>query len=258
MTEVHLIATTKLTKGFYDLIFEMEQLGIADWHNKQMFSGDTLVEFCGRLCYRSWAPYVEGNPKLNANVQKVRIGNKKYIENILNSKHGSVLEHVNFTFLLSGVSRVLTHELVRHRAGMAYSQESLRYCKLEHLELVIPDSETELLDEESDKLFVDALTDIRKTVAKLNKLLLKDDISFFRKKRITSLIRRIAPIGINTSIIFTANARALRHIIEMRTSPHAEAEICNIFKRVAVLARDAAPNIFQDMKSDFTFENSKV
>src|SRR5271168_1529537 len=86
--------------------------------------GETLVEFGGRACYRSW------EPGLNPNVTKVRTDQREYFANILRSAHGSVMEHANYSFALRNVSRVLTHELVRHRAGSAFSQESLRYVRL--------------------------------------------------------------------------------------------------------------------------------
>src|SRR3954454_19864335 len=80
--------------------------------------GELLVEFGGRACYRSW------EPGLNPNVTKVRTDQREYFANLLRSAHGSVLEHANYSFALLNVSRVFTHELVRHRAGSAFSQES--------------------------------------------------------------------------------------------------------------------------------------
>src|SRR5579864_9777667 len=74
-----------------------------------------LAEFAGRLCYRSW------EPGLNPNVTRVRTDQDKYLENILASAHGSVLEHVSISFVLPNVSRVFTHELARHRPGVAIS-----------------------------------------------------------------------------------------------------------------------------------------
>src|SRR5450759_1727286 len=73
---------------------------------------ETLVEFAGRICYRSW---VAG---LNPNVSSVRTDRERYFDNILASGHGSILEHANFSFVFRDVSRVFTHELVRHRAGV--------------------------------------------------------------------------------------------------------------------------------------------
>src|SRR5664279_1394951 len=71
--------------------------------------GQRLVEIMGRLCYRSWAP------GLNPNVSRVRTSHPAYMANLLASGHGSVLEHANYTFVFKDVSRVFTHELVRHR-----------------------------------------------------------------------------------------------------------------------------------------------
>ena len=76
--------------------------------------GERLAEFAGRLCYMS-----QHNPAKRAT--------REYLENIKKQGHGSVLEHANYSILLEGVSRSLTHELVRHRAGFAYSQLSQRY-----------------------------------------------------------------------------------------------------------------------------------
>src|SRR5262245_17016001 len=78
---------------------------------------DALGEFAGRLCYRSW------EPGLNANVTRVREDSAEYHRNTLSSGHGAIYEHASITFLFQDVSRVFTHELVRHRAGVAISQE---------------------------------------------------------------------------------------------------------------------------------------
>ena len=90
------------------------------------------MEFGGRACYRSW------EPGLNPNVTRVRTDQKEYFANILRSAHGSVLEHANWSFALRNVSRVFTHELVRHRAGSAFSQESLRYVRLTDIGFRVP------------------------------------------------------------------------------------------------------------------------
>src|SRR5487761_1826536 len=92
-----------------------------------------LAEFAGKRRYRSW------EPGLNPNVRKVRDDQAKYLENILRSGHGSVLEHLSFTFVLHNVSRVFTHEIVRHRPGTAISQESLRFVRLDELPFWSPD-----------------------------------------------------------------------------------------------------------------------
>src|SRR4051812_26106030 len=87
--------------------------------------GERLAEFAGRLCYMS-----QHNP--------AKRETREYLENIKKQGHGSVLEHANYSILLEGVSRSLTHELVRHRAGFAYSQLSQRYVDESQASFVIP------------------------------------------------------------------------------------------------------------------------
>src|SRR3954468_24942198 len=87
--------------------------------------GERLAEFAGRLCYMSQA-----NP--------AKRPTREYLDNIKKQGHGSVLEHANYTLLFEGVSRSLTHELVRHRAGFAYSQLSQRYVDESNASFVVP------------------------------------------------------------------------------------------------------------------------
>src|SRR5215208_6397748 len=87
--------------------------------------GERLAEFAGRLCYMS-----QKNPASRAT--------REYLENIKKQGHGSVLEHATYSLLLEGVSRSLTHELVRHRAGFAYSQLSQRYVDESVASFVVP------------------------------------------------------------------------------------------------------------------------
>jgi len=87
--------------------------------------GERLAEFAGRLCYMS-----QRNPAQRST--------REYLVNILKQGHGSVLEHANYSLLIEGVSRSLTHELVRHRAGFAYSQLSQRYVDESEASFVVP------------------------------------------------------------------------------------------------------------------------
>ena len=240
--KIFLLAQTQLGPDFEAFC---EHVG---WDNDGEVTkdGDLLVEAAGRLCYKSWKTY-DGTDKTNPNVLKVREGNADYISNIIESGHGSVLEHVNFTFACMGVSRVFTHEIVRHRAGCAFSQESLRYVRLQDLELVMPGKDE--LASLHRGVVGSVVEDIREAIVSLNKLLIEDneDKSFAWKKKMTSLIRRVAPMGISTNIIFTANARALRHLIVQRTSVHAEIEIRLVFDEIAKKAKAHAPAIFADL-----------
>lgn len=200
-----------------------------------------LVEFCGRVCYRSW------EPGLNRNVSRIRMDQRDYFENLLSSLHGSVLEHASYTFAFRNVSRVFTHELVRHRAGSAFSQESLRYVRLTDIGFRVP-SALEPVREQVVSL-VEQLEEFQVSAAEA--LGLDDDnVPFSVKKEITSALRRLAPIGLSTDIVWTANLRTLRHVIEMRTSPGAEEELRSVFDRVAEVMRQEAPGLFQDFERD--------
>lgn len=216
----------------------LEHIGTKWRPNKEIPDGEMLVEFLGRLCYRSW------EPGLNPNVTKIREDSRKYIQNILKSKHGSVLEHPVSHWVFADVSRVFTHELVRHRAGMAFSQESLRFVRLEDLGLWLP-PEIEA-EPEVAALFEQTFRDLGDLQKKLAVLLGLDGKPFSEKKKLTSAMRRVAPIGLATTIGVTANVRALRHILAMRTAAAAEAEIRVVFDQVMAICQGRWPSFFGD------------
>jgi len=233
---------------------------------------EDLIEFMGRLCYRSF------EPGLNPNVTKIREDQAAYINNILASGHGSVLEHAVSHWVFTDVSRVFTHELVRHRVGTAFSQESLRYVRLVDLGLWLPPEveakpEVAALFEQTFKSLEDLqikLTEAygldrpqtcpqclgvesttrdradRKSVCGKCGGTGQITTPFDTKKRVTSAMRRVAPIGLATCIGVTFNMRALRHVIEMRTAEGAEAEIRYVFDIVAKTAKENWPLIFRD------------
>jgi len=251
--QVFLVAkTTGIAEGIGKYL---KQITAEDW-NTDSTDLDMLPEFMGRLCYRSF------KPKLNANIKKIREGNNVYLRNILKSKHGSVLEHCSMSFVFHNVSRVFTHELVRHRVGVAISQESLRYVRLTDLGLWLPDC----IDRDSrlKQMFEKTFKDLEILQLEIAAYLGLDDsdVKFSEKKKFTSAMRRIAPIGLATTIGWTTNLRNLRFVITQRTSVHAEEEIRLIFQEVAEIAKQEAPNIFQDMTKnefgEYVFENEKV
>lgn len=219
----------------------LKHVGADNWGTDAASGAEVLSEFYGRLCYRSW------KPGMNANVTKVREGNRTYLANILDVKHGSVLEHAVTHWVFADVSRVFTHELVRHRAGCAYSQESLRFVRLTDLGLWLP---PEASDPELQQVFERTfrnLEELQQTMAK--NLGLDDEGRKFKdKKTLTSMMRRLAPEGLATTIGASFNMRALRHIIEMRTAPGAEAEMRFVFDQVAEIATTRWMNIFTDFK----------
>jgi thymidylate synthase (FAD) len=199
--------------------------------------GELLLEFGGRACYRSW------EPGLNPNVSRIRTDRREYFANILRSGHGSVLEHASYSFALRHVSRVFTHELVRHRAGSAFSQESLRYVRLTDIGFRVPPALEPLRErvvsivEQLEEFQVSAAAELGIDA---------EGVPFHVKKEVTSALRRLAPIGLSTDIVWTANTRTLRHVIEMRTAEGAEEELRMVFDKVARIMQSEAPNLFQD------------
>lgn len=201
--------------------------------------GELLVEFGGRACYRSW------EPGLNPNVTRVRTDQREYLANILSSAHGSVLEHANYSFALRNVSRVLTHELVRHRAGSAFSQESLRYVRLTDIGFRVPPALEPVREQVLS--IVERLEEFQVEAARTLGID-EEGVPFHVKKEVTSALRRLAPIGLSTDIVWTANLRTLRHVIEMRTAVGAEEELRLMFDKVARTMQAEAPGVFQDFE----------
>jgi thymidylate synthase (FAD) len=238
----------------------LESVGGASWLDRRVEESDgspnaaeQLVEFAGRACYRSW------EPGLNPNVTRIRTDQAEYFANILRAQHGSVLEHANYSFALRNVSRVFTHELVRHRAGSAFSQESLRYVRLTEIGFRVPPALEPVRDQVVS--LVEQLEEFQASAAEA--LGIDDEgVPFHVKKEVTSALRRLAPIGLSTDIIWTANVRTLRHVIEMRTAPGAEEELRLVFDDIARIMRAEAPHLFQDFERDddgsWVPENRKV
>lgn len=243
--KVYLVAQPEITDEMLNYLEDVEG---RTWWDRQ-FDGDVdswndaevLTEFAGRLCYRSW------EPGLNPNVTRIREDRKAYLGNILSSKHGSVLEHANFSFVLHNVSRVLTHEFVRHRPGVAISQESLRFVRLTDIPFWFPD----WVDNEDPTLkayaldLIQHMEDFQTFMATYFRLDDKD-IPFSEKKAKTSFMRRFAPEGVATGLLATINVRSLRHIIAMRTNLGAEEEIRLVLDLVAEKTLEAVPNLMQD------------
>ena len=214
--------------------------------------GQLVIEAAGRACYRSWE---EG---LNPNVTRIRRDQEQYFTNLKRSGHGSVLEHANYTFILYNVSRVATHEIVRHRAGSAFSQESLRFVRLDDIPFRIP----EVLESLRPQIvsILETLDEFQISAAEHFELD-KEGIPFHKKKEITSALRRLAPEGLTTVIFWTANIRTIRHVIEMRTDPGAEEEMRIIFDKVGQIMQQEAPLLFNDftvVDGAWTTEYKKV
>lgn len=212
-------------------------------------AAEDISELGGRLCYMSFDKPRPG-------------GNTAYLANIKESGHGSVLEHAVFNLLITGVSRTLTHELVRHRAGVAYSMLSQRYVDESVAEYVEPDIIAS--DPELHALWMMGIQNAHEAyLALVHKIKAKltADINTpeFAKKwvvgegsktELTKLARQSArsvlPNACETKILFTANARALRHFLEMRGSRFAEPEIRKLANQILEVVHANSPTMFGD------------
>jgi thymidylate synthase (FAD) len=199
--------------------------------------GERLAEFAGRLCYMS-----QKNPAGRTT--------HDYLENIKKQGHGSVLEHANYSLLLEGVSRSLTHELVRHRAGFAYSQLSQRYVDESKAAFVIPPA---LLGD--DALVAQWKAQVESAqatyIALVEKLMeryawVADKVH--RRKMAREAARGVLPNSTETKIVVTANARAWRTMLELRTGEGAEQEIRRLAVMVLRTLQTEAPGFFADFE----------
>lgn len=219
-----------------------------DYGDRMAWPAELTVETAGRLCYLSFGA---GRSDLQA-----------YMANILSSRHGSVLEHAVWGFILTGISRSLTHELVRHRAGTAYSQLSQRYVDEAKAKFVMPPA-IQGHPEEEDRWAQEVTDDLANYMARVQRMLAWPEFQAIesrteRRKAVREAARSALPNATETMIFATGNARAWRNIIELRVSGHAEAEIRRLQYKVAQVLVAEAPHIFGDYEfvplGDGTFE----
>lgn len=222
--------------------------------------GENIAEIGGRICYGAFG------------TKQFRRTNASYLANILESKHGSVTEHAVWVFIVTGVSRSFSHELIRHRAGTAVSQLSQRYVDESEARYVQPPT-----IKEGTSAYVAWYAAIRRAHHEYKTLvdLLAQQISEDHGKTLTRVEQRkmareaarsVLPNATETELVWTANARALRHIIELRGSSGAEPEIRRFAVKLAKIMRELAPNLFYDVETELlpngtvgtTVEHSKV
>ena len=213
-----------------------EKLG---WERDGGFPAEELVEVSGRLCYLSFGKGRQ-SPRSNS----------EYIENLIAQGHESVLEHVNWSFVLTGVSRGFTHQLVRHRVGFAYSQLSQQYHDDSEACFVAPPSIVS-----SKELFDSWEMDISKTMVTYKEILSLAEntgtkgISAKEKKReLRTAARSVLPNAIETKIVVTANARALRHFFKMRGALDGDWEMRKVACALFNIVSSEAPALFADFE----------
>lgn len=162
---------------------------------------------------------------------------------VLKMGHESVIEHASFTFSIEGVSRTLTHQLVRHRIA-SYSQQSQRYVTLRNFDYVVPDGIKESDFEDRYRESMESIRSFYQDMLKDNKVRPED-------------ARFILPNATHTKIVTTMNARALRNFFNLRMEVHAQWEIRELAREMLVQVMDVAPRLFKDIKERFDKEGDE-
>jgi thymidylate synthase (FAD) len=211
----------------------LSEYGMA-WQTDTEVGAEMLAEAAGRLCYLSYG--------------KGRKDNRQYLDNIIESKHGSVLEHAVWNFIIAGVSRSFTHELVRHRAGFGFSQLSQRYVDESTASFIEPDAIAE--DEALHAIWLRTVEASHRAYVELVEGLAaryKDVPDRTQRRKLArQAARSVLPNATETMIFVTANARALRHFIEMRASEWADVEIRKVALQILRIMQKEAPSMFGD------------
>lgn len=192
---------------------------------------DVLAEFAGRACYQSWD---RPNP--------ATAENKDYLANVIGQGHESVLAHASATFYVQGVSRSLTHELIRHR-WLAFSELSQRYVNMDDAEMVIPPAMRDNPNaiSELEAIFGDTVTSYGYLVDDLiNKGL--------SRKEARQAARAVLPSMTETKIVVSGNLRAWRDFLKQRLSPHADAEIREFAEEIYRQLKEIAPHSMQGIE----------
>lgn len=220
-------------------------LGFPDYLNDptELPDSSQLCKTAGQLCYASFGPRRTTNENAAS-----------YFERLTSAGHGSVLEHASFSFLLYGISRSVTHELVRHRAGAGFSQISQRYVSGAVLRFVERPEYQE--DEDLHRLFEDradrAAAEYGSVAEELlerqegGAAMLSADYKTDARKKVQQTARSLLPNETEAPMVFTGNVRALRHVIEMRADAHAESEIRALALRLFLCLHTSDPILFGD------------
>ena len=210
--------------------------------------GQALAEFAGRACYQSWSKPIPATAT-----------NAGYLDHILQVGHLSVLEHSTATFYITGISRSVTHELIRHR-HFSFSQLSQRYLPATGPEVVEPAviaADPALHDiftaaaAQSAEAYTALLTALEERAATA------PDGTLARKQA-RQAARAVLPNATSTAIVVTGNYRAWRHFIGMRATEAADVDIRGLAVALLVQLQALAPNVFADFRVSVLADGTAV
>lgn len=228
--KVTLIAKTEMVQLPDSVLGTAFNLDIESGIKSEVTSqADRLAHFAGRSCYQAW------------NMPRESTANDMgYLANILKQGHYSVLEHATATFYIEGVSRNLTHELIRHRHA-SYSELSQRYVDISKLQLIVPPAMRKI--PLIDRFVAGALG----TYAVFYKTVMRKlEETGAKGKKAREAARYFMPGGLETKIVVTGNHRAWRDMLHKRYSEHADAEIRELATELLRQLRLIAPATYQD------------
>ncbi|MET0864440.1 MAG: FAD-dependent thymidylate synthase, partial [Nakamurella sp.] len=200
--------------------------------------GEALAEFAGRACYQSWSKPIPATAT-----------NAGYLDHILQVGHLSVLEHSSATFYITGISRSVTHELIRHR-HFSYSQLSQRYLPPDGPEVAEP--AVIASDPELHRIFSSAVehsaTAYAELLAALEDRAASGPDGTLARKQARQAARAVLANATTTAIVVTGNYRAWRHFIGMRATEAADVDIRGLAVALLVQLQTLAPNVFADFR----------
>lgn len=211
--------------------------------------GEKLIASAAKLCYSSI-----GIGQIEDNLDEK--STEKFLEMLMGLGHESPIEHVNFTFGVEGVSRTLTHQLVRHRIG-SYSQQSQRYVKLDQFEYIIPPSVEG--DSQAKKIFIEAMEKDQEYYNKITDILFNKHFSKYLKqgleenkarqkaeKQAIEDARYVFPNACETKIVFTMNSRSLLNFFRLRCCNRAQWEIRELAIKMLKKVKNVYPTLFKN------------
>ncbi|MFX0194585.1 MAG: FAD-dependent thymidylate synthase [Candidatus Hodarchaeota archaeon] len=219
--------------------------------SKKATPAEEIVEVAGRICHFSFGP------------KQTQITNSEYIKKLIQNAHESVLEHASWTFLITGISRSLTHQLIRHRVGFSFSQLSQEYHDEIDNEPVEPPiiknhSEIRSVWENAIKTSKDAYRQILNYLEESNTCNDPSKSKQEQKRMARILARSILTNATETKIMVTANARAWRHFFDVRGSVLNSEEMRHLAVVLLEHLTNEAPALFFDFSTELLSDGSSI
>ena len=212
---------------------------------------EELVEIAGRICYLSFG------------LNQSNTTNSEFVKRLIESRHETVLEHVSWTFLITGISRALTHQLVRHRVGFSFSQLSQEY----HDEIDNEPIEPPIIKENPEirKVWQNAVRTSNNAYRQILHYLRESNTlndpskgEKGQKQTARSIARSVLTNATETKILVTANARAWRHFFEVRGSVPNNEEMRHLAAQLLDHLQKEAPSLFFDFSTELLSDGSPV